>query len=133
MGPPLTARLARRRYLRVQHDGCDLAHRYRLVRGAYPDVVIDETRLPADLRALVPLAKRYGHGNPVLLADCVAKMKPSERAEIVANIDAHRSAIEKWIAQNPRIQFADEVSAFQQLLELRSILRPATTSSDSAG
>ena len=116
------------KYARFSFDGAsddDVAQRYRLVCGAYPDVSIDQTKVPAELRLLLPFAKKYGHGNRILLEDCVAKMTPSEVVKTIMIIDAHRDDIERWIAKNTRLETASEVSSFRQLLDLRQMLRPA--------
>jgi hypothetical protein len=110
----------------------DIAQRYRLVCGAYPDVQIDETKIPVDLVALLPLARRYGHANHILLEDCAAKMDKNEVERAIRLIDAHRDSIHRWVETNQRLELVTEVMAFRQLLLLRNLLRPLMTASDTA-
>lgn len=114
-------------------DDDDLAQRYRLVCGAYADVEIDASHVPAELHALLPLARKYGHVNRLLLDDCARRMDPKEAAQAVWEIDRHRAAIDRWLERSAAVAHVTEVSAFASLLYLRRALRPVVTTSDSAG
>ena len=114
-------------------DDGDLAYRYRLVCGAYADLKFDTARIPAELQAIVPIAAKYGHGNPLLLDDCISKLSPDHARELVSQIDAHRQSIEAWVGRFPPTFIAKEVSAFRELLLLRSRLKPASSTSDTSG
>jgi hypothetical protein len=102
----------------------DVADRYRLICGAYADVRIDPSRIPEELKSLIPLAAKYGHGNRVLLEDCVSKLPRDEAERIATEIAENASAIEKWVDRYPVSFNAEEVIAFRTLLEMRSLLRP---------
>lgn len=114
-------------------DDADLAHRYRLVCGAWPDLEIDAAHVPRELQLLLPYARKYGHGNPLIVEDCARRMDAREAAQLVWEIDRNRAAIDRWIERSRPIAHTNEVAAFVALLALRRVLRPITVSSEATG
>jgi hypothetical protein len=104
-------------------DG-DVANRYRLMCGAYGEVRLDASRIPVELHDLLPLAAKYGHGDRILLDDCVVKLSPSEAKHIAIRIAEKTTQIEAWVSKYPRDFSANEVIAFRELLKLRAMLQP---------
>ncbi|MGL5005518.1 MAG: hypothetical protein ACRDAM_21545, partial [Casimicrobium sp.] len=105
-------------------DG-DVAERYRVICGAYGDVRLDSARIPVELHDLLPLAAKYGHGDRILLEDCVVKLDSTEAKRIAAQIAEKTTQIEAWLSKYPPDFNANEVIAFRELLKLKTMLRPS--------
>jgi len=114
-------------------DDADLTQRYRLVCGAWPDLELDAAHVPPELHLLLPYARKYGYGNPLIVEDCARRMDAKEAAQLVWEIDRNRAAIDRWIERSHAIAHTNEVSAFVALLALRRVLRPITVSSEATG
>jgi hypothetical protein len=110
----------------------DIAERYRLVCGAYAVLILDKSKIPEELWALVPLAAKYGHGNSILTRDCISKMSATESGNLVGLVDTHRLAIDRWLLRFPEQFPAAETLAFRELISIRKQLRPGTASDKAA-
>jgi hypothetical protein len=113
-------------------EDADIAERYRFVCGAYGDVRIDQSRIPADLTSLIPYAEQFGHSNAIIRKDCAAKMSVADARKFSSIFDLKKDAVEMWLRQFPADFPADEVRAFRQLLLFHYEIAPAATASDRA-
>ena len=73
--------------------------------------------MPADLRTLIPAARRFGVGDDVCRALFVRKTPRADRAVIVKSVDVLAARIDGWLKELGEPPYAREASAFFWLLE----------------
>jgi hypothetical protein len=57
----------------------------------------DESRVPEDLRDLVPLAKAWGRGDDLLRGEIVGRASPEERHDLIARVLPRARRIQEYI------------------------------------
>jgi hypothetical protein len=76
----------------------------------------DESRVPAALRALVPLARQIGVGDDVCRGIFISRIRARDRREAARTIREHGPAIDEWLASIGPPPYNDEAEAFFWLL-----------------
>jgi hypothetical protein len=61
-----------------------------------PEVVIDESKIPAAVRHLLPLAREWSISDDVELDDFIAAASPEKRRELFEAFRPHFDALAKW-------------------------------------
>jgi hypothetical protein len=76
---------------------------------------LDASKVPEDLRSLVPLAARWGIGDDVDRNAKVDKATDAERAELKNAVDPLSSRITAWLDSFPEGAMSDEAAAFMYM------------------
>lgn len=83
-----------------------------------PEIVIDETKLPANLRELIPLARFWAIGDDVERAEALRRASASERRQLVDKVMPLLEEIECFCdARRDLIPVPDEVLLLDMLTE----------------
>ena len=61
-----------------------------------PEVVIDESKIPADVRHLLPLAREWSISDDVELDAFITATSPEKRREFFEAFHHHFAALAKW-------------------------------------
>ena len=80
-----------------------------------PSLQLDASKVPEDLRSLVPLAERWGIGDDVDRNAKVDKATDAERAELKNAIDPVSTRITAWLDSFPSGAMTDEAAAFMYM------------------
>ena len=80
-----------------------------------PSLQLDASKVPEDLRSLVPLAERWGIGDDVDRNAKVEKATDAERAELKNAIDPVSTRITAWLDSFPSGAMTDEAAAFMYM------------------
>jgi hypothetical protein len=80
-----------------------------------PAVQLDASKVPEDLRSLVPLAARWGIGDDVDRNAKVDKATDAERAELRNAVDPLSTRITEWLDSFPSDSMSDEAAAFMYM------------------
>jgi len=80
-----------------------------------PSLQLDASKVPEDLRSLVPLAARWGIGDDVDRNAKVDKATDAERAELKNAIDPLSTRITAWLDSFPAGSMSDEAAAFMYM------------------
>jgi hypothetical protein len=72
----------------------------------------DESRVPANLRALVPLARQLGVGDEGCRAMFMSRMRARDRREAANTVRAHGQAIDDWLSSIGPPPYECEAAAF---------------------
>jgi len=80
-----------------------------------PALQLDASKVPEDLRSLVPLAARWGIGDDVDRNAKVDKATDSERAELKNAVDPLSTRITAWLDSFPSGAMSDEAAAFMYM------------------
>lgn len=95
----------------------EMRAKYGLTAENRPTIVLDEAKVPPVLRALIPLAERFGISDDLIREDVVAKTPGSELEAIRKAVEAHSDALDEWLAgpeaDGPKL--SDEYIAFSAL------------------
>jgi hypothetical protein len=97
-----------RRESAAQHERC-LQDQRKLERG------FDASRVPESLRALSPLASRYGVGDDYCRPYLLKRLARKRRAQLVAAVDRHAAAIQAWLDTFAEGKMPTEAAAFLYL------------------
>lgn len=92
---------------------CDARPKAAATAGALPS--LDATKVPEDLRGLVPLAQEWGIGDDVERGAKVESAAPAERARVRAAVAPHQHRITEWLNSFGRNPMPDEAAAFMYL------------------
>jgi hypothetical protein len=76
---------------------------------------LDASKVPEDLRPLVPLAARWGIGDDVDRNAKVDKATDAERAELKNAVDPLSIRITAWLDSFPEGAMSDEAAAFMYM------------------
>jgi tetratricopeptide (TPR) repeat protein len=77
----------------------------------------DASRVPAALRALAPLASRYGIGDDVCRPRLLMRLAKAQRAKLIRAVDAHGRALHAWLGGFPRGKMTAEAEALLYLAQ----------------
>jgi len=80
-----------------------------------PALQLDASKVPEDLRSLVPLAARWGIGDDVDRNAKVDKATDAERAELKNAVDPLSTRITAWLDSFPSGAMSDEAAAFMYM------------------
>lgn len=80
-----------------------------------PSLELDASKVPEDLRSLVPLAARWGIGDDVDRNAKVDKASDAERAELKNAVDPLSARITAWLDSFPSGAMSDEAAAFMYM------------------
>jgi hypothetical protein len=78
-------------------------------------VELDASKVPEDLRSLVPLAERWGIGDDVERNAKVDKATDAERADLKNAVDPLSNRITAWLDSFPSGAMSDEAAAFMYM------------------
>jgi hypothetical protein len=78
--------------------------------GAVPK--LDSSKVPADLRDLVPLAQRWGIGDDEVRSNRVQKATEAERSELRAAFGPRQARITEWLDSFGQAPMPEEAAAF---------------------
>ena len=98
------------KYLSTDADFCERERRDAL-KG------FDRGVVPADLRRLIPAAKKFGVGDDVCRGLFVRKSSKAERTALVKSVDAMAPRIDGWLKELGEPPYGREAAAFFWLLE----------------
>ena len=73
---------------------------------------LDSEKVPADLRALVPLAQRWGIGDDVARSERVKRATDAERSELRAAFGPRQARITAWLDSFGQGPMPEEAAAF---------------------
>ena len=76
---------------------------------------LDASRVPEDLRQLVPLAERWGIGDDVARVAKVDASTPAERQELRAALAPYQARITAWLDSFGQDAMSDEAAAFMYM------------------
>lgn len=62
-----------------------------------PDIKVPAESLPEELRALAPLAEKWGISDDVIRINCIKAASPEEREELLSAVEQHRSELTAWL------------------------------------
>jgi hypothetical protein len=80
-----------------------------------PALQLDASKVPEDLRSLVPLAARWGIGDDVDRNAKVDKATDAERAELKNAVDPLSTRITAWLDSFPSGAMSNEAAAFMYM------------------
>lgn len=94
-----------------------LRAKYSLTAESRPVILLDPTKVPIILHALIPLAERFGIGDDLIRADVVEKSSIEEIASMRAAVDQYADAFDEWLAgpEAKGPQYSQEYVAFSCL------------------
>ena len=78
-------------------SGKVLREKYGLIAENRPEIHLDASRVPEQLRCWIPLAERWGIGDDLIREDCVAKATPEELQQLLA-WSPDDAALDAWLA-----------------------------------
>ncbi len=85
---------------------------------AYRDAItIDPDEVPADLRDLIPLARKWGIGDDAVRGDATETATVRDREELVKALSGRLGRIDQWLASFAQGAMTGEVEAFMYLTE----------------
>lgn len=76
----------------------EMRRRYGLTAENVPAVDFSPDDVPARLRDLVPLAKKWGINDDLIREDLVARAAPEDRRELKAAVSAVEDELDDWLA-----------------------------------
>jgi hypothetical protein len=77
----------------------------------------EASRVPAEIRALAPLASRYGVGDDVCRPFLLRSLTKAQRDKLIRAVDAHADEINAWLDGFPGGKMTTEAAAFLYLTE----------------
>ena len=80
-----------------------------------PTITLDSSKVPADLRDLIPLAQHWGIGDDVIRNDVIAKSTPEERQTLRQSLAPRGARITAWLDSFPPNGLSDEAAAFMYM------------------
>ena len=80
-----------------------------------PDIRLDPSRVPVDLRALIPLAEKWGIGDDIIRNDLIDKASAAEKQELHDALYHTHERITEWLQSVPPGESSDEVEAFMYM------------------
>jgi hypothetical protein len=83
--------------------------------GSDAPLQLDASKVPEDLRSLVPLAARWGIGDDVDRNAKVDRATEAERAELKNAVDPLSNRITAWLDSFPSGSMSDEAAAFMYM------------------
>ena len=83
--------------------------------GSEAPLELDASKVPEDLRSLVPLAARWGIGDDVDRNAKVDRATDAERAELKNAVDPLSTRITAWLDSFPVGSMSDEAAAFMYM------------------
>jgi hypothetical protein len=104
------------KYLSTEAGFCERERREAMKR-------FDARAVPADLRRLIPAARRFGVGDDVCRPLFIRKAPKGARAAVVKSVDAQAPRIDRWLKELEGAPYGREAAAFFWLLEAVEELR----------
>jgi hypothetical protein len=80
-----------------------------------PDIVLDASKVPADLRLLIPLAEKWGVGDDIIRNDMIDKASAAEKQELHDALYALDERVTEWLNSFPPGDISDEPAAFMYM------------------
>ncbi len=95
----------------------EMRHKHGLYAENRPVINLDPERVPEPLRALIPLAEKFGIADDLIREDFFAKAPESELSHLKKTLVAYDGHLDDWLAgpeaEGP--QFSDEYIAFSAM------------------
>jgi len=93
-----------------------------------PEVVIDETKIPPEVRHLLPLAREWSISDDVELDAYVKAASPEKRREFFEAFRPHFNALAKWNRESQQlVPQPDELVLFDIAANAAATVGSATT------
>lgn len=92
----------------------ELQHRFGLYSENRPVIVLDPALVPPHLRALIPMAEKWGIGDDIIRNDLIDKSSQAEKQELHDALYEPFERITAWL-DSVRRPLSDEAEAFMYM------------------
>ena len=95
----------------------EMRRKYGLYAENRPVITLDPKRVPEPLRALIPLAEKFGISDDLIRDDFFAKTPKPELAKLKRTLAQYDDLFDKWLAgpEADGPEFSDEYIAFSAM------------------
>jgi hypothetical protein len=94
----------------------EMKEKHGLTIENYTPPTLNPENVPADLRDLLPIARKWGIGDDIIREDMQQKATNDEKTNLINQLEGRTKRINEWLDSFENSQFTPEAAAFLYLL-----------------